>query len=169
MKNGLRKILTVCLFVGVLGSSYSAFGSADNSAGNYRFVLSSGGEDADESESSRLGTVVRALEFLVLSGMMATGIGAGIDVHKNGGYEGSNTQKTVNMLGELAKNTYFTPKGMIADKVLPKINESENFVETKQYLSVKDNGEATFMGEIRGLCNVAKAVCSYVWKSLRGM
>ena len=168
MKNGLRKVLTVCLFVGMLGSSSSAFGGAVNSVGNYQFVLSSGEDDADESNSGALKSVVRAVEMAVLATLVTTGIGAGIDVNKNGGYEGSDTQKAVNMFRGLAKNTYFTPKGMIADKVLPKINDSESFVETKRYLSVKDNGEATFMGEVRGLGNVAKEVCSYVWKSIKG-
>ena len=168
MKYGFKKLLATCLFVGVLGSSSSAFGGAANSIGSYRFVFSSGEDDADGSGSSTLNTVVKVVESTVLVTMATTVIGAGIDVHKNGGYEGSNTQKAVNMLGGLAKNTYFTPKEMIADKVLPKISESDNFVETKKYLSVKNNGGATFMGEVRGLGNVVKEVCSYVLKSIKG-
>lgn len=164
MKGSMKRLLTVCLFAGMLGSCSvgSAYGIED-----YKYVFSK--EDGEEtSDSGMIGKAVRVVEGAVVAATTVTAVGAGIDVYKNGGYKGSKTEEFVNKAAELAKGVYFVPKEWIAGKVLPKIEGNANFVGTIGYLSANDDSDATFMGEIKGLGNVIKEIGVHIWHLVNG-
>ena len=162
MKGSMKRLLTVCLFAGMLGS-YSV-GSAYGIE-NYKYVFSRD-DDEEESDLGMVSKAVRIVEGAVVA-TTVTAVGAGIDVYKNG-YKGSKTEEFVSSAAELAKEVYFTPKNWIANKVSPKIVENADFVETMKYLSTKDSSDATFMGEIKGLGNVIKEIGVHIWHLVNG-
>lgn len=164
MKGSMKRLLTVCLFAGMLGS-YSV-GSAYGIE-NYKYVFSKD-DDEEESDLGMVSKAIRAIEGAMVAATTVTAVGAGIDVYKNGGYKGSKTEEFVNKAAELAKEVYFTPKNWIAGKVLPKIEGNANFVGTIGYLSANDDSDATFMGEIKGLGNVIKELGVHIWHLVKG-
>jgi hypothetical protein len=163
MKGSMKRLLTVCLFAGMLGSCSvgSAYGIE-----NYKYVFSKD-DDEEESDLGMVSKAVRVVEGAVVAATTVTAVGAGIDVYKNG-YKGSKSERFVNSAADLAKYVYFVPKEWIAGKVLPKIEENENFSETVKYLNVKDDSVATFMGEVRGLSNVIKEIGVHIWHLVNG-
>ena len=163
MKGSMKRLLTVCLFAGMLGS-YSV-GSAYGIE-NYKYVFSRD-DDEEESDLGMVSKAVRVVEGAVVAATTVTAVGAGIDVYKNG-YKGSKTEEFVSSAAELAKGVYFVPKEWIAGKVLPKIEGNANFVGTIEYLSANDDSDAAFMGEIKGLGNVIKEIGVHIYHLVRG-
>lgn len=164
MKGSMKRLLTVCLFAGMLGSYSTMVGSAYGN--NYKYVFS---EDEKEETpgSGMISKAIRAIEAAIVAAAAVTAVGAGVDVYKNG-YKDSKTEGFVSSAAELAKEVYFTPKNWIANKVSPKIVENADFVETMKYLSTKDSSDATFMGEIKGLGNVIKEIGVHIYHLVRG-
>jgi hypothetical protein len=163
MKGSMKRLLTVCLFAGMLGS-YSV-GSAYGIE-NYKYVFSKD-DDEEESDLGMVSKAIRAIEGAIVAAAAVTAVGAGIDVYKNG-YKDSKTEGFVSSAAELAKEVYFTPKNWIANKVSSKIVGNADFVETRKYLSTKDSSDATFMGEIKGLGNVIKEIGVHIWHLVNG-
>ena len=168
MKGNVKRVLTVCLFAGVLGSYSSMAGSAYNSIGNYQYVFSKDDDDTEKPKSGVLSVTVKVIKGAVIGATAVTAVGAGIDIYKNGGYKGSKTEEFIGKAGELAKGTYFVPKEWIASKVLPKIEGNEDFSKTKEYLNIKSSSDATFVGEVKGLSNVIKELGVHIWHLIKG-
>lgn len=168
VKSSLNKGLTVCLFASLLGNYSTTSGYAYNSGGDYKYVVKNYEYEEDIGDDDIAYVIAKVLRSAVVAFVASTVIGAGIDIYKNGGYKGSKTENFVGKAVELAKNTYFVPKELIASKVLPKIESSEDFGETKKYLKIKDGSDATLVGEVKGLGNVIKELGNHIWNLIKG-
>lgn len=168
MKNNLNKGLVACLFASLLSNCSTIPGCAYKSGENYEYVVKNYEYEEDVDEDDIIYAVVKVVRGAVVAFAASTVIGAGIDMYKNGGYKGSRTEDFVGKAVELAKNTYFMPKELIASKVLPKIEGNKDFSKTEEYLNIKDGSDATFVGEVRGLGNVVKELGVYIWNLIKG-
>ena len=164
VKSSLSKGLTACLFASLLGNYSTTSGCAYNSGGNYKYVVRNYEYEEDVGDDDIIYAVVKVVRSAVVAFAACIVVGAGIDIYKNGDYKGSKTEEFIGKAGELAKSTYFVPKEWIASKVLPKIEENEDFSKTKEYLNIKDSSGATFVGEVKGLGNVIKELGNHLMK-----
>ena len=168
MKSSLNKGLTVCLFTSLLGNYSTTSGYAYNSGGNYEYIVKNYEYEEDIGDDDIAYVIAKVLRGALVAFVASTVVGAGFDMYKNGGYKGSRTEVFVGKAVELAKNTYFMPKELIASKVLPKIEGNKDFSKTEEYLNIKDGSDATFVGEVRGLGNVVKELGVYIWNLIKG-